>query len=101
MTAHIIYEKIDPINTATNSKKVINIIRNKIGFKNLLISNDLSMKRLKYNIKTNTIKTFEAGCNLALHCNSKYNEMQIVAENSPTINKFIVKKTSLFYKNLS
>jgi len=101
MTAHIIYQNIDPINTATHSKKVINLIRNKIGFKNLLISDDLSMKSLKYNIKTNTIKTFEAGCNLALHCNGKFNEMKIVAENSPTINKFIVKKTSLFYKNLS
>ena len=48
---------------------MINIIRNKIKFKNLIISDDLSMKSLKYDLKTNTIKTFNAGCNLALHCN--------------------------------
>ena len=101
MTAHIIYKKIDPFNTATHSKKIINIIRKKIGFKNLLISDDLSMKSLKYDLITNTIKSFEAGCNLALHCNGNLNEMKVVAENSPLVNNFIIKKTSLFYKNLS
>ncbi len=101
MTAHIIYKKIDPLNTATHSKKIINIIRKKIGFKNVLISDDLSMKSLKYDLSTNTIKSFEAGCNLALHCNGNFNEMKVVAENSPIVNNFIIKKTSLFYKNLS
>ena len=101
MTAHIIYKKIDPLNTATHSKKIINIIRKKIGFKNVLISDDLSMKSLKYDLITNTIKSFEAGCNLALHCNGNFNEMKVVAENSPVVNNFIIKKTSLFYKNLS
>ena len=101
MTAHIIYKKIDPLNTATHSKKIINIIRKKIGFKNVLISDDLSMKSLKYDLITNTIKSFKAGCNLALHCNGNFNEMRVVAENSPLVNNFIIKKTSLFYKNLS
>jgi len=101
MTAHIIYKKIDPLNTATHSKKIINIIRKKIGFKNILISDDLSMKSLKYDLITNTIKSFKAGCNLALHCNGNFNEMKVVAENSPLVNNFIIKKTSLFYKNLS
>ena len=40
MTAHIIFNKIDPENTVTHSKKLIKIIRNKIGFKNILISDD-------------------------------------------------------------
>ena len=101
MTAHIIYKKIDPLNTATHSKIIINTIRKKIGFKNVLISDDLSMKSLKYDLSTNTIKSFEAGCNLALHCNGNFNEMKVVAENSPLVNTFIIKKTSLFYKNLS
>ena len=29
MTAHIIYKKIDPLNTATHSRKIINLIRKK------------------------------------------------------------------------
>jgi len=101
MTAHIIFNKIDSINTVTHSKRLIKLIRNKIGFKNILISDDLSMKSLKGNLKENTIKTFNSGCNIALHCNGNYKEMEIVAINSPLINKFISKKTSQFYKILS
>ena len=100
MTGHVIYKNLDQLNTATHSKKVIRYIRNYIGFKNILISDDLSMKSLKNNMKNNTIKAFEAGCNLALHCNGKLNEMKIVAENSPLISNFISKKTSQFYKIL-
>ena len=101
MTAHIIFKKIDNKNTVTHSKKLIKLIRDKIGFKNLLISDDLSMKSLKGSIKDNTIKTFNSGCNLALHCNGNFKEMEIVGKNSPLINKFIIKKTSQFYKILS
>ena len=100
MTGHIIYKNLDQLNTATHSKKVIKYIRNSIGFKNILISDDLSMKSLKDNMKDNTIKAFEAGCNIALHCNGKLNEMKIVGDNSPLISSFISKKTSQFYKIL-
>jgi len=101
MTGHVIYDKLDKNNTATHSKIIIRHIRNKIGFKNILISDDLSMKSLKENIRTNTIKAFEAGCNIALHCNANLTEMTIVANNTPLISKFIMKKTSQFYKILS
>jgi len=101
MTAHIVYQDIDKKNTATHSKEVIKIIRNKIKFKNLLISDDISMKSLKFSIKENTIKAFKAGCDLVLHCNAKYAEMITVAKNSPKVNAFISKKTSQFYKILS
>jgi beta-N-acetylhexosaminidase len=101
MTAHIIYQDIDKKNTATHSKEVIKIIRNKIKFKNLLISDDISMKSLKFSIKENTIKAFKAGCDLVLHCNAKNAEMITVAKNSPKVNAFISKKTSQFYKILS
>ena len=101
MTAHVIFKKIDPENTVTHSKKLINIIRNQIKFKNLLISDDLSMKSLKYSLEENTKRAFKAGCNIVLHCNGNLKEMSIVAENSPKVNSFIIKKTSEFYKNLS
>ena len=101
MTAHVIFNKIDKFNTVTHSKKMIKIIRNEIGFKNILISDDLSMKSLKGTLKDNTIKTFNSGCNLALHCNGNLKEMEIIAKNSPLINNFITKKTSQFYKILS
>ncbi len=101
MTAHVVYKNIDKFNTATHSKKIIGIIRKKIGFKNILISDDLSMKSLKDDLETSTIKTFSAGCNIALHCNGDLSEMKIVGDNSPLLSRFIIKKTSLFYKILS
>ena len=101
MTAHIIYDDIDKKHTATHSKKVIKFIRNYIKFKNIIISDDVSMKSLKFSLEENTIKSFKAGCDLVLHCNGKYEEMLKVAVNSPIINNFIIKKTSEFYKILS
>ena len=100
MTGHLIFNQIDKDNTVTHSRKMIDIIRKKVGFKNLLISDDLSMKSLKKGLKINTIDTFKAGCNLALHCNGKLKEMEIVGKNSPLISKFIIKKTSQFYNIL-
>jgi len=101
MTAHVIYKDIDPINTATHSPKIIKLIRKKIGFKNIIISDDISMKGLKYSIKQNLNRALSAGCNLILHCNANYSEMRTVAENSPMIDNFIIQKTSQFYKFLS
>jgi len=101
MTAHIIYKDIDHTETATHSKKVIKVIRDKIGYKNILMSDDISMRALKYSIKENTKKAFTAGCNLVLHCNGNFKEMVIVAENSPLLTKFLINKTSQIYKILS
>jgi beta-N-acetylhexosaminidase len=101
MTAHIVYSDIDPLNTATHSKKVINLIRNNIKFDNILMTDDISMKSLKFSIKENTLKAFRAGCNLILHCNGNFKEMCIVAENSPILSRFVIKKTSQLYKILS
>ena len=101
MTAHIIYTNIDKTNTATHSKKIIQLIRNNIKFKNIIMTDDISMKSLKSSIKVNTLRAFNAGCDLVLHCNGSIKEMSDVAINSPLINKFIIKKTSQFYKIIS
>tara|TARA_B100001146_G_scaffold47958_1_gene41418 strand:+ start:31 stop:981 length:951 start_codon:yes stop_codon:yes gene_type:complete len=94
MTAHIIFKSIDKKNAATHSNKIIKLIRKSIGFNKIIMTDDISMKALKYSIKENTKKAFTAGCNLVLHCNGNYNEMIKVAENSPLISSFILKKTS-------
>ena len=101
MTAHIIFNKIDNINTVTHSKKMISLIRNKLGFRNIIISDDISMKSLKGSLIGNIIKTFNAGCNLVLHCNGRMSEMIKVAKNSPKLDSFLMKKTSEFYKLIS
>tara|TARA_Y100000590_G_scaffold95816_1_gene108766 strand:- start:2633 stop:3583 length:951 start_codon:yes stop_codon:yes gene_type:complete len=97
MTSHIIYKKIDKLYSATHSKKIIYLIRKKINYKNLILSDDISMKALKYSISKNTQLAFTAGCNLVMHCNGNMREMIMVAKNSPYIDNFILKKTYQFY----
>ena len=101
MTAHILYTKIDNRNSATHSKKIIKeIIRKKIGFKGILISDDISMKALKYDLITNATKSIEAGCNLVLYCAGKTSDNFKLIKSLPYIDKFTSKKTSEFYKFL-
>ena len=101
MTAHILYTKIDNRNAATHSKKIIKeIIRKKIGFKGILISDDISMKALKYDLITNATKSIEAGCNLVLYCAGKTSDNFKLIKSVPYIDKFTSKKTSEFYKFL-
>ena len=102
MTAHILYKDIDSSNPATHSSKIIkNIIRNKIGFKGILISDDISMKALKYNIVKNANLALDAGCNLVLYCAGKTKESERLLKMMPYIDKFTAKKTSEFYRFLS
>jgi len=101
MTAHIIYSAYDIKNPATHSKIVINdVIRKKINFKGILISDDISMKSLKHKVETNALKALNAGCNLILHCNGKMEEMIKLSKVIPKIDNFTQKKTSDFYKFL-
>ena len=101
MTAHIIYSKIDNLKTCTHSKKIINdVIRNKIKFKGILISDDISMKALKFDLIENAKKSLEAGCNLVLYCSGKYDENLKLLRHMPYIDSFTAKKTSEFYRFL-
>ena len=99
MTAHILYKKIDHINVATFSKKIIKkIIRKKIGFKGILMSDDISMKALKYDLITNAKKSLNAGCNLVLYCAGNVNDNFKLIKSVPYIDEFTAKKTSEIYK---
>ena len=101
MTAHIIYQKYDPKNTATHSKLIIKkVIRKHIKFKGILISDDISMKSLKFTLEENAKRALEAGCNLILHCNGNLNQMKKLSKVIPKIDKFTLKKTSDFYNFL-
>ena len=101
MTAHVIYTVYDTFNTATHSEIVIKkVIRNHINFKGLLISDDISMKSLKYKLEENAIMALRAGCNLVLHCNGNMREMSKLSKVIPNIDNFTQRKTSHFYKFL-
>ena len=101
MTAHIMYGKIDSKNAATLSKKIISrIIRKKIGFNGILISDDISMKALKFDLLTNAKRSLSAGCNIVLYCAGNFKDTARLIKEVPYIDKFTAKKTSEFYKFL-
>ena len=101
MTGHLLFSKIDKINCVTHSKKIIKkIIRDKIGFKGILISDDISMKALKYDPLQNSIKALKSGCNLVLYCEPRPSKSLQLVRKLPYIDKFTQKKTSQFYKFL-
>jgi beta-N-acetylhexosaminidase len=80
MTAHVVYESIDPQRPATTSPKVIrDVIRGEIGFDGLLMSDDLSMKALDGPLSVRAKQALFAGCDLVLHCNGDIDEMREVA----------------------
>jgi beta-N-acetylhexosaminidase len=85
MTAHILYTAIDPERPATLSPKVIDIIRGKIGFDGLLMSDDLSMKALTGSFGDLATQTIAAGCDAVLHCNGKMDEMRRIADALPPL----------------
>lgn len=81
MTAHITYSAIDPHYPATQSSIVIQkIIRDHIGFKGLLISDDVGMKALSGSFAERTYMSLEAGCDIVLHCSGNMLEMKDVME---------------------
>ena len=86
MTAHVVYDSIDPQRPATTSPKVVrDVIRGEIGFNGLLMSDDLSMKALDGPIEVRTRAALFAGCDIALHCNGDMEEMELVASEAKTL----------------
>jgi beta-N-acetylhexosaminidase len=85
MTAHIVYEAWDPDRPATCSPKVIDaIIRGRIGFQGLLMSDDLDMKALQFAMNGGLAERAEAalkaGCDAVLQCSGVLKDMQAVAK---------------------
>ena len=93
MTAHVVYEDIDSERPATTSPTVIGrIIREEIGFQGLLLSDDLSMKALRGPLAARTKGALSAGCDIALHCNGKMDEMEDVAREAMPLEDEILRR---------
>jgi beta-N-acetylhexosaminidase len=80
MTAHVVFADIDPKCPATTSPRMNAIIRDRIGFDGLLMTDDISMKALSGSIEDRCRDSLSAGCDLILHCNGDRAEMEQVAQ---------------------
>lgn len=86
MTAHVVYSAWDPDLPASLSASVIDmIIRQRIGFNGLLMSDDLDMKALKGSIPELAAGVVAAGCDLALNCWGRMDDMIGIANLLPDI----------------
>lgn len=80
MTAHILYSCLDPFAPVTTSAKAIKYIREELGFKGEIMSDDLSMQALGGSIFDRAKSSITAGCDILLHCNGEMVEMKQVAQ---------------------
>ena len=86
MTGHLIFTEWDRDNPATQSRTVIEeIIRGKIGFDGLLMTDDIDMEALSGTIAERSVKAIEAGCDLVLNCWAKMDDMQGIANDLPAL----------------
>ncbi|MBN8995957.1 MAG: beta-N-acetylhexosaminidase [Rhizobiales bacterium] len=86
MTSHVVYRTIDPERPATTSPVIVrDIIRGRISFRGLLLSDDVSMNALSgdYGERARAIR--DAGVDIVLHCNGRIEEMRAVADASAAL----------------
>jgi beta-N-acetylhexosaminidase len=79
MTAHLVYAAIDD-QPATLSPKLMQIMRDEIGFDGLIMTDDISMKALKGDLAQISRDALTAGCDVVLLCNGTLAERRAVAE---------------------
>ncbi len=86
MTGHIMFDAWDKELCSTLSPTIIStIIRGSIGFDGLLMSDDLDMKALKGDVADRAAGCVAAGCDLALNCWGRFDEMVAIAAKLPEI----------------
>lgn len=82
MTAHVVFEALDPSGPATLSPRVItNLLRDEIGFRGLVWSDDLEMKAVaeRHSMDEIACRAIEAGCDSLLVC-SKLDDVALAHE---------------------
>lgn len=86
MTSHIVYTAWDADRPATQSPTIIEeIIRGRIGFDGLLMSDDIDMEALSGTIADRSVRAIDAGCDLVLNCWAKMDDMAAMAERLSSI----------------
>ncbi len=80
MTSHALFSSLDHHQPATWSREIIRLVRNKIGFEGLLMTDDISMSALWGSVGSRSRKALRAGCDVILHCNGDMREMEEIAD---------------------
>ena len=88
MTAHVVYTAWDSERPGSQSPIVIHdIIRERIGFDGFLMSDDIGMEALSGDHGQRAAACVAAGCDVALHCDGKMENMRLVADAVPALSQ--------------
>lgn len=85
MTAHVVFTAVDADAPATTSVEGIRLMRERLGFGGLIMTDDLSMQALSGSLADRARASFAAGNDVVLHCNGKLEEMQEIAAATPLL----------------
>ena len=93
MSAHVRFTSIDPERPASVSPIVIEtVIRQRLGFDGLLLSDDVAMNALSGDTATRTRELLAAGCDIALHCSGDLEDAVEAAEVTPELGGAALKR---------
>lgn len=98
MIAHILMEKIDSIYPASMSDKIVtNILRQSMGFKGVILTDDLTMGAIQNNyvIENAAIKSINAGCDILLVCHGYNKQVSVIEAIKEAVQKGIISKERL------
>jgi beta-N-acetylhexosaminidase len=102
MTAHVVFDAIDPQRPATTSPRVVKeAIRGEIAFDGLLMTDDLSMDALSGPISARAKAALFAGCDVVLHCNGRMEEMRQVAGEAKPLDGLSLKRAEAALSHLT
>ena len=79
MTAHIVLPEIDPEAPITQSPQGVSLLRQELGLRGLLMTDDISMGALSGNLADRARRALDAGCDIVLHCNGDLAEMEMLS----------------------
>jgi beta-N-acetylhexosaminidase len=86
VTAHVLFAALDPTMPATLSSRVIGeVIRGRIGFRGVLVSDDLAMGALSGPPEARAAAALAAGCDVALYCSGVIEETKAVLAACPPL----------------
>ncbi len=101
MTCHLLYSAIDQLRPATLSPIIVQqIIRERIGFDGLLLTDDLDMKALRADIATICEQAIESGCDILLQCNGQMERMIEFAAAAPVLSEAAQRRWALARQKL-
>lgn len=101
MTAHLLYPEIDPAAPATLSSRMIQLVRDEIGFHGVLMTDDISMQALQGPVGMRAKAALAAGCDLVLHCNGQLSEMEELADCCPRLSVSAQARTDRALRHLA